>query len=465
MLNDLKELLQIQSVLGEPLPGAPFGKGCRDALDLFLAKAKSYGLAAGQSHGYCGWAEYGDGDGITGILCHLDVVPAGDGWSYPPYDLTVDNGMMYGRGVADDKGAAIVALHVLKRLKDEGKRLNRRVRVICGCNEENGSACMKHYRAHCELPVMSIVPDADFPVINSEKGIAHLTAKVPCDELLRQNVRTLTAGTRANVVPDSCTVKLIPGCPIERALSAFGSDSSVFSAPALARKIVQAGHEIDDYSVHFFSDGAVIETRGTAGHAMAPEKGDNAFFKIITLFDALSGGQEANVVRSIKDTFCTPLVAEKLGIAVSDDCSGSLTVNLGVAKCDGKTLTLTLDLRLPLTANIDDVRASVQNKLPAGSTVSTDNWSPNLFVNPDSPLVTALLETYTKCTNGTPYCVKCGGGTYARELPNSVAFGPTFPGMITNIHNADECYPVVEFESLPEIYYRAILALDGLEQV
>lgn len=70
--------------------------------------------------GHCGWCEYGEGEEMVAVLCHLDVVPAGDGWHYPPYDCTWAEGRIYGRGVIDDKGPAAAALYALKAVRDSG---------------------------------------------------------------------------------------------------------------------------------------------------------------------------------------------------------------------------------------------------------------------------------------------------------------------------------------------------------
>ena len=111
-----------------------------------------------------GWAEIGEGEQLIGILAHLDVVPAGNDWDYPPYDLTIEDGQMYGRGVVDDKGPAFCAVMAMKELLDSGVPLKKRVRIIFGCQEEAGDWLdMQYYREHEELPSYGFTPDADFP--------------------------------------------------------------------------------------------------------------------------------------------------------------------------------------------------------------------------------------------------------------------------------------------------------------
>lgn len=249
MLNDLQEIIAIQSVLGEAKDGAPFGQGPKDALDWFLSKAAAYGLKTGRLGGYCGWAEVGEGKPLLGILGHLDVVPVGKGWTYPPFALTNENGYLYGRGVVDDKGPTVAALHVLKKLKDTNTKLKHRIRLIVGCNEENGSACIKKYVQECEIPDFSFVPDADFPVINSEKGIAEISVALSADCFFADNVTALNAGVRSNVVPDLCTATIKCGAAVYKQIKQIaeqdGEDRIFFtrilwvslSAKALSPKI------------------------------------------------------------------------------------------------------------------------------------------------------------------------------------------------------------------------------------
>ncbi len=462
MLNDLKALIQIPSVSCEGESGAPFGAECKRALDVFLEIAKSYGLKTGNENGYCGWAEYGDGKEIIGILCHLDVVPAGDGWSYPPYDLTLDGGVLYGRGVADNKGSAVVALHVLKALRENKVKLNRRVRVIVGLNEESGSACMKYYRANCEIPKYNVVPDADFPLINSEKGIARLQIDIASDDFFSQNVSEIVAGVRPNVVIDNCKITVKRNSPLDIALRDKGNANSIVFAPNVAQALISGGFSLDDVSVHFFEDKTEIETRGIAGHASTPDKGKNAFYVASTLLYALE--TNSSVLDFIMKYIASPTARENLNVRFADQTSGELTLNTGIVNYDGKTLSVTLDLRLPICAKIETVEKNIKKVLPKSATLTRLSFSPNLYISSDSPLVKTLLKTYADFTGEpNPMPIAIGGGTYARELPNSVPFGICYPDMTTNIHNVDECYPLEKFNKLPQLYYNAVLALDKIK--
>ncbi len=455
--------MEIESLMGKPESGAPFGKKMRETLDLFLAKANSYGLKTENMDGYCGYAEVGSGKSCIGILCHLDVVPVGDGWSYPPFSLTLDNGYLYGRGVADDKGPAIAALHVLKRLKDENVNLHHRIRLIVGCNEENGSACMKYYVGRGEIPVASFVPDADFPIIGSEKGILHLKVTVPADKRLTETVEYLSAGDRPNVVPDKAVLRFrknsTPYGKIKDLCERTGANS-VFRTENVCSFLAENGYDLKDFSARLFENFAEIETRGVAGHAMAPEKGDNAIFKLMAFLKAFSGENCGTTVSTVYGSLCSADAPKKLGIACKDEKSGALTLNLGAVKLEKDKLVLTLDMRLPLCADKDAIIGKIMSAMPENSEYEVLHYAKNLYADENGTLVKTLLRVYAETTGNETYIVKSGGGTYARELPNAVAFGPTFPGAETNIHNADECLKLEDFEKLVEIYYRAAVELD-----
>ncbi|MDE7464539.1 MAG: M20/M25/M40 family metallo-hydrolase [Clostridiales bacterium] len=139
LLDDLGEIIAINSVYSEPTANAPYGEGCKRALQWFVDKARSYGLKAENMDNYCAYAEYGEGSECIGALAHLDVVPAGNGWATDPFKMVEENGKVYGRGVGDDKGSVVVCLHALKELKDNNVKLKRRVRLIVGAYEERGS--------------------------------------------------------------------------------------------------------------------------------------------------------------------------------------------------------------------------------------------------------------------------------------------------------------------------------------
>lgn len=463
ILDDLAEIIAIPSVYSAPKDGAPYGEQCLRALEWFVAKARAYGLDAELIEGACAYAEVGEGKECVGILGHLDVVPAGNGWSTDPFKMTEDNGKIYGRGVGDDKGAVVVCLHALRSLKSSGVKLKRRVRLIVGADEERGSSCIRRYlETGGEVPVASFVPDSEFPVINSEKGIAHIVLKFE-DKNLAQNVSYIDGAECANAVPDRSSFKIVNGSPLEKALIELCGGSAptadVFKTAPLAEYVVSAGNAFSDYEI---TNGAcvTVTANGTAEHASTPEKGDNALWKTLGALAALNKTIGSEYLDRISEYLCTPLASSKLGIYVDDPKSGDLSMCLSQARMENGTLTLLIDFRLPLGVTAEFVAEKLEKA--TGCAAQVRDYHENLYIDESSPLIQTLLKVYRKLTGDMTEPLKVGGGTYARELPNAVAFGCTPVDIDINMHRADENFPIAQLFKNYEIYLNAAIELANL---
>ena len=202
MIRSLQENIQIPSVESEAAPGAPYGVEVRRSLDHALATAEKLGFPVTNMDGHMGWCEYGEGEEMVAVLGHLDVVPAGEGWSVAPYGGEIIDGKIFGRGTTDDKGPSIAALYALAAVRDAGLPIKRRIRVLLGCNEETGSEDVKYYLAHGgEVPVMGFTPDGEYPVINGEKGIINATFTKNYTQEGDLKLVKIQGGTATNVVP------------------------------------------------------------------------------------------------------------------------------------------------------------------------------------------------------------------------------------------------------------------------
>ena len=462
ILDDLDEIVAIPSVYSAPQEGAPYGIACKQALEWFVAKAKSYGLKAENIDNYCAYAEVGEGKECVGVLAHLDVVPAGGGWSTDPFKMVVDGGKVYGRGVGDDKGPVVVCLHALKSLKDGGTKLKRRVRLIVGADEERGSSCIRHYlEVGGEVPVMSFVPDSEFPIINSEKGIAHIEF-IFDDEALCKNVGFISGAECKNALPDRSTVKVIKGSALEAAIkSACGGNvnATLFSRQPAASSVVACKAKPDDFEITC-RDGITISAVGTAEHASTPEKGDSALWKILGILAAFNGAIGSKHIQNIFDKMCADDASAKLGIDFKDERSGDLTMCMSEARIVGGTLCLTVDFRLPIGVTAEKVKDNICKALNCRAEIL--DYHENLYIDPDSPLIKELLDVYVKATGDTTGPLQVGGGTYARELPNAVAFGSTPLGLDINMHRADENFPIEQLFKNYEIYLAAMVRLANL---
>lgn len=172
IINSTKELVKIKSVFKETNNSIkPFGEGIYKALDYTLKLGKRLGLKSDNVDGYAGYLEIGEGREMIGVLCHIDVVPEGPGWDYPPYKAQIHDGKLFGRGTLDDKGPTIASIFALKVIRESGLPVSKRARVIIGIDEETQARGIKYYLKNMEKPLCGFSPDAEFPVIFAEKGI------------------------------------------------------------------------------------------------------------------------------------------------------------------------------------------------------------------------------------------------------------------------------------------------------
>lgn len=406
MIQTLKGWIQVPSVKTAPEPGAPFGREVRRALDLVLSDAAAMGFETRNFDGYAGDVRMGPlGVDPLAILVHLDVVPAGDGWTVPPFAAEIEDGRMYGRGMSDDKGPAAAALYAMYAMKKAGLPLKREVRLIFGCDEESGWECMKYYMAHCDMPRTGFSPDASYPVINTEKGLLHLSLRAGyASDGLR--VKEISVGERCNVIPGIATA-LVEG------------------DEALCSRINHLAGDMHIQVEAKMQDGlALLTSTGVPGHAAYPEAARNAIGQLLLMLRALG---VTGPLRTLADQVGMEYDGLGLGIRCMDETSGSLTCNLGILRYnekDGCTPRWTSAIRswcdhAALTAS---VRAALE-----GVEVTVDEQKNPHHVAPNSKLVMALLDAYHEATDRPRECVATGGGTYARVLEEGVAFGSVFP--------------------------------------
>lgn len=422
--NSLLALLAVNSVQGEAEDGAPFGKGTREALDNYLALASSFGLKTTVVDGYCGYAEVGEGE-LLGIPFHLDTVPFGKDWTHSPLGEIAD-GVIYGRGAEDDKGPAVAVLYALKSLLDEGRIPRRRIRLIAGLNEESGWKCIERYLETEEIPALSFSPDADFPVIYSEKGVLHacISVKKPDDIL------SFTGGERVNMVADRATLEVT-------------SLSDAAFSKCLKGNV----------KVKFIEGGFRLSAEGISAHGSTPEKGENAIIKILYAVKSSS--------ESLADyyDFFHQTNGEGLGIKMTDDTIGDLTLNLGKVSTENGRLLFYVDVRYPAPHTEEEIISLMRKALGAEAEISVKGRHLPLCVSPKSELVTSLLDAYNEVTGESARPISIGGATYARAFPNAVAFGPVFPGEESRIHQKDECISIDALVKCAEIYRAALLKL------
>ena len=442
IISALQDLLKIPSVKTAPEKNAPFGKGVRDALDHTLNLARELGFETIDMDGYIGCVDYGfqgnEDKELLAIMCHLDVVPEGIGWDHPPFAAEIADGKLFARGALDDKGPTISALYALAAIKAAGLRLKRRVRILLGCDEESGWGCMDHYSEHGETPHMAFSPDADYPLVNSEKGILHASFK----REFKSNI-SLESGSRPNVIPNDARITL------------KAADFELEDIVKAASSVEEAGFPTD-YSLE--DDEITITVTGLGGHAASPEMGKNALLAALTVLSALPlEGDDREVVETLHNALMQDLHAEHLGLDVNDE-SGRTTINPGVMRWDKDGIhEFSVDMRCPRTLNLEDTLEKLKTAFSkAGLTHTGGELKDGHFVPRESELVSKLLSVYEKRTGEAAEPLAIGGGTYARAIENAVAFGCERPGVEAPIHMPNE------FIRLEDIMFNTYLIADAI---
>lgn len=450
ILSYLKELIAIPSVANpdSELEGKPYGEAAAQALNSILDKAAEMGFSVKNVDNYAGHAEYDCGtEGIVGVLSHVDVVPAGEGWSTNPFVLTERDGLLYGRGVLDDKGAAVISLFCLKALKDYGIKGNRKMRCIFGSGEEVCMDDMPHYFAEEPLPDFAFTPDGEYGICNREKGILHFTLSCHNHSKI---LRTLQSGQVANAVPDF-------------------AKATIFCTPQDFCKLEsQAALQVENYSMEYHSEEqiATLIIHGKAAHAREPENGDNAAMQLLILLNTVFEEADlGDLVRFLNQKVHLETDGTSLGICQADEPSGSLTLNVGIISVTPEEASVTVDIRYPVTSDGTSIIAEIQRQAEAaGITYTTlDNMVP-LYAKEDSLLVAILRNAYENVTGESAKLYATGGGSYARCIPGRcVAFGPLFPDEPDRrMHQADEHIEKERFlrhaEICLEAMYQMIMA-------
>lgn len=416
----LQESLRIPSVQGEAADDAPYGIEVRRALDHALTAAEKLGFTTVNVDNHMGWCEYGEGEEMVAVLGHLDVVPAGDGWTCPPYGGEIRDGKIWGRGTTDDKGPTIAALFALAALRDSGLPVKRRIRLLFGCNEETGSADVKYYLNHGgEVPVMAFTPDGEYPVINGEKGIINATFSKKYTQDGPLQLVSIKGGSAPNVVPSyACAAFRCDAELAERYAKLYAPDMKFSKTP----------------------DGFKAEAFGISAHGSTPGLGENAIGRLLMAMDNLPLSEElADAVHFLATKLGMETDGRSAGIYLKDDVSGELTLNLGTLNGDESGFSMKINYRYPVTKSYADCGPAFNTLFAdAGFTLDNEAHKEKLYMRGDSQLVKTLLNVYKDHTGieGKPKCI--GGGTYAKLLPNTLAFGPIFPGDEIREHKPDE---------------------------
>ncbi|GEN95240.1 Sapep family Mn(2+)-dependent dipeptidase [Pediococcus ethanolidurans] len=420
-LHDLRQMLQIKSVKGEPAFEAPFGKGPKEALQFAAQLGKSYGFKTEIVDNSAVSIQWGDDDThYVGIFGHLDVVPAGSNWSVSPFDLTKREKKFFGRGILDNKGPSMACLYGMKLLKEMGMKPAKTIRLVLGSDEENESADMERYLKHMSAPDIGFTPDCKYPAVYGERGIVsyEITTPIPNDEL------------------DSFQI-LNP--------KAQSSDH----VPDLIKAVLT--HQ-------------EIEVTGKRSPSNAPELGVNA---ITLLAKKIDGIPDVSVNMRAYFHWLASLHNEhyghNLGIEFEDHDSGKLIMTpYQLEKKSGK-LILSIAIRYPVSVSENQVTQAIQTHVLPNSTIRIVRSMPGVMHKKEAVWIKQLSKVYEQVTglDGTP--VTTTGATYARKVPNIIAFGPSFPGQKGIAHKQDEYMDEQDLFTNMEIYMKSMMVLGQME--
>lgn len=440
IIHSTCELIKIPSVQSNfTSPTEPFGKNCANALEYTLELGKSLGFRAKNLDGYCGYLEFGEGSELVGIIGHLDVVPAGENWTFPAFDASLHNEKIYGRGAIDDKGPVIASLYAMKAVM-ENCNVKKRVRLILGLDEENDWRCIHYYKQVEEIPSISFSPDADFPCIYAEKSLLHLhlSQENPSNTPI-QIIDIDCKNNAINVVPKYCsiTLEIAPTHSLAKCLAFFKNYDLQTIVTKNTIKLISTG---------------------MAAHAAHPELGNNAISKLLViLFEFFKNFSiDLPILSYFHQYFGTEFNGKSLGIHFEDE-SGKLTLNVAQFTLEHGKLCISSDLRIPVHTSASTIQEKIHQAFaPSNINVTYDGQKPALYLPKDAKLITTLCDIFHEVSGLEANPVAIGGATYARAFANCVSFGPNLPGHKDMCHQADEFISIDNLLLCCKIYAKAI---------
>ena len=442
MIRDLISLCSIKSVSDKTSSVKPFGAGCLAALTRMLALGEEDGFAVRNFDNYIGrieWNPNGENAPAIGIWGHMDVVEEGEGWLSDPYAPEVRDGWLYGRGVGDNKNAAVGGFYIMKALRELNVPVKHNIHLYLGSSEEAGMQDLLYYKEHYPLPEFSLVPDAGFPGSIGEFGM--LRIKFTAEQAFSGAVKALEAGTALNIVPDK----------------------------AVAELAVDGGAGGTDITV----SGGTVQAQGASSHAASPQNGRNAI-KLLTDYlkdlDTLPDGDRAIFAAlSLINADC---YGKKLGIDFTHENYGSTVFSGTILHLVDGHAEVSCDCRFAIGDTADRI-ISVLEKMSAenGLHMEIISSKPCSFKDPHQPVIQRLKEVYDAYTGEDCSFEISRGGTYAGRMENAFGTGvvlkkeenPALKDMAGHggLHQPDECIPVDGFVEGVKLLSDMLLAVDG----
>ncbi|WP_251942767.1 MULTISPECIES: dipeptidase PepV [Staphylococcus] len=450
IIEDLNGLLKIESVREDNKADEdhPVGPGPREALDYMYKLAQRDGFESHDVDHIAGRIEAGEGSDLFGILCHVDVVPAGEGWDSNPFDPVVTDKDIIARGTLDDKGPTIAAYYAVKILNEMNVNWKKRIHIIIGTDEESDWLCTDRYFKTEEMPALGFAPDAEFPAIHGEKGISTFDIKQTSkdDELDEPDYELISfkSGQRYNMVPDEAEAHVGVKENMTDVIQNFEQ--------YLSEQNLDGESTVD-------SGVLVLNVQGKAVHGMDPSIGVNAGLYLLNFLSALNLDKTAaNFIDFSEKYLFESHFGEKMGMKYHTDTMGDVTTNIGVISYDKENGgQYGVNLRYPQGFEFEEAMDRFKNEIKQlGFTFEIGKDQKPHYVEKDDPFVQKLVQVYREQTGdeAEPYTI--GGGTYARNLDKGVAYGAMFKGSEDLMHQKNEYISKKQLFDATSIYLQSI---------
>ncbi|HAN20752.1 MAG TPA: hypothetical protein DCP51_03625 [Clostridiales bacterium] len=440
--TDLASLVAIPSIAARREGNYTFGSQCAKAIDTAIGIGNSYGFKTENHDYYCASIINGRKADEVGIVTHLDVVPAGGGWSYEPYKLTIKEDKYIGRGTLDDKGPFICGLYTMRFLKETNKRLPFSIRLIAGSDEEVGSSDLDYFAKIKKPPFFSFTPDSEFPVCIGEKGILQVDIMLG---RLPSVIAELGGGSVSNAVPDSAYAVI------------WDDKIDIKNIPEHERISIE---RLDEKRIK-------INAMGKGAHAAKPENGINA---IGILADFI---QKSDFIDCDKKPFkflaqaCSEYFGRTLGIDRVSQSFKYLTCIGGVLSVNDGIIIQNFNIRyIPDTTFQPIFDKIIKTIAPQGFAAQIGLCSEGYLMDPKDEKIKSLTNACELVLGYECKPYTTGGGTYARWLPNTVAFGAAIESERGKLgegkgseHQRDEYISFTELKKTILIYILSILNL------
>ena len=387
---------------------------------------------------------------MLGIIGHLDVVPAEDNWKHAPFNVSIEDGKIYGRGAIDDKGPVIANLYAMKAVMEQVK-INKRVRLILGLNEERDWKCIEYYKKHEEIPTIAFSPDADFPCIYAEKGV--LTTYIAEEYTKYEHEKIVIANINCN----SNAINVVPKyCKIELKINS----NEIDKMELLKYAKEQISNNKFNIEIKQENDKIILVSTGIASHAAHPDLGVNAISMALIIVNNILKKYEITIeiLNEFSKMIGMQYNGENLEINCEDE-SGKLTLNVGNCELINNKIKIGMNLRIPVTTKIDEIENRFISRFGKNINVSFEGRKEPLYIEKENKLIQILCNTFNEITGRKVEPIAIGGATYARAFKNCVSFGANMPGEKDMCHQADEFITIENLLLACQIYAEAIYKL------